>query len=483
MLDALLFINGRWVPGAGGRTVAVEDPATEAIIGHAAIAEPSDLDAALAAAAEGFLVWRATSAYERARIMRRAVEIIRARQGDIARLMTLEQGKPLADAAGEVAASADNTEWMAEEATRAYGRVLVDRTPGIHQTVHREPIGPVAAFCPWNFPALTPLRKIAGALAAGCSMILKPAEETPFTAVEIIRAFTDAGLPPGVLNLVMGEPATISAHLIASPVIRKISFTGSTAVGKRLLALAADGVKRATMELGGHSPVVVFDDVDPVAAAKLAASSKFRNAGQVCTSPTRFYVQEGIYARFTDAFAAAAAALKVGPGDGAGVQMGPLANRRRLQAVEGFVADALACGARLITGGQRIGEQGYFFQPTVLADVPANARIMQEEPFGPVVPIVPFRTVDEVKAQVNALPYGLAAYVMTRSLARAADMTETLEAGMVCVNHFTVSTPSSPFGGVKESGYGSEGGAEGLDAYLVSKSVTQRVTGADLVLE
>lgn len=483
MRDGKLYIGGRWTAGATGRTVEVVDPVTEAVIGRMAVADPTDLDAALAAAAAGFRTWRATSAYDRGRIMRRAVEILRARKADIARVMTAEQGKPLDEAAGEVATSADNTEWMAEEATRGYGRLLADRTPGVQQIVRREPIGPVAAFCPWNFPALTPARKIAGALAAGCSLVLKPAEETPFTAIEIVRAFEEAGLPAGVLNLVAGEPARISEHLIGSPVIRKISFTGSTAVGKRLLALAADGVKRATMELGGHAPVVVFDDVDPVAAARQAAASKFRNAGQVCTSPTRFYVQEGVYGAFADAFASAARALRVGPGDGAGIQMGPLANRRRLEAVGGLVADALACGATLLAGGERIGNRGFFFQPTVLGEVPDGARILREEPFGPLAPLVPFRSVAEVTAKVNALPYGLAAYVMTRSLARAAAMTETLEAGMVCVNHFTVSTPASPFGGVKESGYGSEGGVEGLDAYLVTKTVTQRVAGLDLPLE
>jgi succinate-semialdehyde dehydrogenase/glutarate-semialdehyde dehydrogenase len=480
MQHARSHVAGQWYESAGTTLLPILNPATEAVIGQVEMIDAAGLDAALASAAKGFTVWRQKSAYERAALMREAVAILRSRKDAIARLMTLEQGKPLADAAGEIATSADNIEWMAEESTRAYGRLLVPRTAGVSQMVRREPIGPVAAFCPWNFPALTPARKIAGALAAGCSLILKPSEETPLTAAEIVRAFIDAGLPAHVLNLVYGAPRQVSEHLIASEVIRKISFTGSTAVGKLLLGLAAQGVKRATMELGGHAPVVVFDDVDPVQAARQAVAAKFRNAGQVCTSPTRFYVQQGIYARFVDAFAEAARALRVDDGLSANVQMGPLANSRRVEAMSALVTDTLADGGRLVCGGTRPQGPGYFFPPTVFADVPDSARIMNEEPFGPVVPIASFTTTEEVLQRANRLPYGLAAYAMTRSLSRAATMSESLEAGMVCINHFTVSTPSSPFGGVKESGYGSEGGVEGLDAYLVTKSVTQRTAGADL---
>ncbi|MFC3674294.1 NAD-dependent succinate-semialdehyde dehydrogenase [Ferrovibrio xuzhouensis] len=479
MSEVQSHIAGEWCSGNAAELTVV-NPSTEEVVGRGRGVDAMQLDRALAAATEGFRTWRAVSPYERGKIMRRAVEIIRSRRDEIARLMAIEQGKPVAEAAGEVSTSADNIEWMAEEATRGYGRVLAEKVKGVSQFVRREPIGPVASFSPWNFPALTPARKIAGALAAGCSLILKPAEETPFTAIELVKAFVEAGLPANVLNLVYGDPRQISAHLIASPVIRKISFTGSTAVGKQLLHLAADGVKRATMELGGHAPVVVFDDVDADKAAQQAVASKFRNAGQVCTSPTRFYVQEKVYDRFVAAFTAAAQAIRCGDSLDPASQMGPLANQRRLHAIEALVADTRASGARLQCGGGRIGNKGYFFQPTVFSDVPDTAQIMSEEPFGPIAPITSFRSVDEVQQKVNALPYGLAAYVMTKSLARSAAMSEALEAGMVCVNYFSVSTPASPFGGVKESGYGSEGGTEGLDAYLVTKSVTQRVAGSDL---
>jgi succinate-semialdehyde dehydrogenase/glutarate-semialdehyde dehydrogenase len=338
-------------------------------------------------------------------------------------------------------------------------------------------VGPVAAFSPWNFPAQTPGRKIGGALAAGCSLILKPAEETPMTAAEIVRAFHDAGLPPGVLNLVYGTPSEISEHLIASPVIRKISFTGSTAVGKILLRLAANGVKRATMELGGHSPVVVFDDVDPVAAAKQAVAAKMRNAGQVCTSPTRFYVQDKIYKEFRDTFVAEARAVRVGDGLDPASQMGPLANARRIAAMETMIQDALAKRAKLLCGGKRIDRPGFYFELTVMEDVPRDALMKTEEPFGPLASIERFTDFSDVCKQMNDTPYGLAAYAMTRSSARAAAVSEAFEAGVIAINNYSVSTPASPLGGIKESGYGYEGGMEGLDAYLVTKSVMHRLDG------
>ncbi|MDQ0348105.1 NAD-dependent succinate-semialdehyde dehydrogenase [Ancylobacter vacuolatus] len=477
-MHASLYIGGEWRATPAAKPVI--NPATGESVGTVGAAGTADLDDALAAAASGFRVWSQTLAHERGRRLIEGCRLIRERIDAIARVMTLEQGKPLTEAKGEIAISVDNLEWMAEEATRAYGRILVPRTPGIQQFVHREPIGPVAAFTPWNFPALTPLRKIAGALAAGCSLILKPSEETPLTAFELVRAFHDAGLPPGVLNLVFGRSAEISAHLIASPVIRKITFTGSTPVGKHLLGLAAQGAKRATMELGGHAPVIVCDDVDVASAAALAVKAKFRNAGQVCTCPTRFFVQEGVYDAFVDAFTAATRKIVVGNGLEPGVEMGPLANARQLSAIEGLVRDAVERGARITTGGRRIGNDGLFYEPTVLADVPDTARMMSEEPFGPVAPIQKVASLDEAVAKANALPFGLASYVMTRSLSRADRLSRAIEAGMVVVNHFTVSTPSSPFGGVKESGYGSEGGVEGLDAYLVTKSVTMRLAGEDL---
>jgi succinate-semialdehyde dehydrogenase / glutarate-semialdehyde dehydrogenase len=475
------FIGGQWYTSPRTTDLPVINPATGASFGTVDMIDRAGLDAALASAAQGFHLWRDKTAYERGAILREAVRILRSRKDQIAKTMTLEQGKPLAESLGEVSTSADNIEWMAEEATRVYGRLLVPRNEGVSQVVRREPVGPVASFCPWNFPALTPARKIAGALAAGCSLVLKPSEETPYTAAELVRAFTDAGVPPHVLNLVYGDAEMVSSHLIASDVIRKISFTGSTAVGKKLLGLAAAGVKRATMELGGHAPVLIFDDVDPVHAARQAVVAKFRNAGQVCTSPTRFYIQERIYPSFVEEFAKAARSLVLGSGMDAKTQLGPLANKRRVQAMESLVANTLASGARLVCGGSRPPLDGYFFEPTVFADVPESARIMNEEPFGPLVPMASFTTIGDGIERANRLPFGLAAYAMTRSLSRAAQASEQLEAGMVCINHYTVSTPASPFGGVKESGYGAEGGTEGMDAYLVTKSVTQRTAGADLL--
>lgn len=477
-MHAPLYISGRWIET--GNTALVIDPASGEEIGTVGRADAGHLDQSLEAAQRGFDLWSRTPAHERGQILRKGCEIIRARAEDIGTILSREQGKPVPEAIGEVRTSVDNLEWMAEEATRAYGRVLVPRTPGIEQVVRRYPIGPVAAFTPWNFPALTPMRKLGGALAAGCSIILKPSEETPFTAVELVRAFAEAGVPAGVINLTFGDPRLISGHLIDSPVIRKITFTGSSAVGKILQARAAQGVKRATMELGGHAPVIVCDDVDVESAAKLAVKSKFRNAGQVCTSPTRFFVQKGVYEPFVDAFVEATKALRVGNGQEKGVDMGPLANERQIKSVEAFVADAVGAGARLATGGNRIGNRGYFYEPTVLADVPDTARIMSEEPFGPIVPFQSFDSLDEAIAKSNALPFALAGYVMTRSLSRSARISDDMEAGMVVVNHFAVSTPYSPFGGMKESGDGLEGGIEGFEAYLVSKTVTSRVAGGDL---
>jgi len=477
-MQAPLFIAGQWIETA--QTAPVFNPATGDTLGTVSRADIDHLDQCLSAVRQGFEVWRRTPAHERGQIMRKACAIIRERATEIGTILSQEQGKPVPEATGEVRTSVDNLEWMAEEASRAYGRVLVPRTPGVEQTVRKYPIGPVAAFTPWNFPALTPLRKIGGALAAGCSIVLKPSEETPFTAVELVKAFAEAGVPDGVLNLVFGDSRLISGRLIDSPIIRKITFTGSTAVGKILQARAAEGVKRATMELGGHAPVIVCDDVDVASAAKLAVKSKFRNAGQVCTSPTRFFVQKGVYEDFIDAFVNETKRLKIGNGQQEGVDMGPLANERQLKSVEGFVNDAVKSGARLVTGGGRVGNRGYYFEPTVLADVPDTARIMFEEPFGPVVPFQPFDTLDGALEKANALPFALAGYVMTKSLSRSAHLSEEMVAGMVVVNHFTVSTPSSPFGGMKESGDGLEGGIEGLDAYLVSKTVTSRIAGKDL---
>jgi succinate-semialdehyde dehydrogenase/glutarate-semialdehyde dehydrogenase len=418
-------------------------------------------------------VWRATSAYDRAKIMRKAADLVRERAQDIARIMTQEQGKVLPESTGEALVTADIIEWFAEEGRRAYGRIVPGRARGVRQIVVQEPIGVVAAFTPWNFPTLTPARKIGASLAAGCSIVIKASEETPASCVALVRCFVDAGLPPGVINLVFGVPAKVSEHLIASDVVRKVSFTGSVPVGKHLAGLAAKGMKRATMELGGHSPVVVFGDADPEKTADTIAAFKFRNAGQVCISPTRFYVQEPVYDRFLKRFTEFATAVKVGDGLDDGITMGPMANARRLEAMEAMVTDSKGRGGKIVTGGKRRGNQGYFFEPTVVADLPDDSKLMTEEPFGPIAPVTTFKSFDEVVERANSLPYGLAAYAFTSSARTANLIGDALDAGMVGVNSIAVSTPETPFGGVKESGYGHEGGIEGLEAYTVKKFISQ----------
>jgi succinate-semialdehyde dehydrogenase / glutarate-semialdehyde dehydrogenase len=467
-----LFIDGQWGPAAAGGSLPVLNPATGEQIGTLARAERADLDRALAAADRGFKVWRNTSAYERAKIMRAAANLLRERAEGIAQLMTMEQGKPLAESRMETLAGADIIEWFAGEAQRAYGRVIPSRAPHVFQTVVREPVGPVAAFAPWNFPINQVVRKVSAALAAGCSIIAKGPEETPASPAELVRVFADAGVPAGVINLVYGDPGTISSYLIPHPVIRKITFTGSTAIGKKLAGLAGEHMKRATMELGGHGPAIVFEDADIELATRLLAAGKFRNAGQVCVSPTRFLVQEGVYDQFVEGFAAAARAIKVGDGLAEGTVMGPLANARRVQAMEGFVQDAVQQGAKLVTGGERIGNAGNFFQPTVLSRVPTTARAMNEEPFGPLALMVPFAKLDDAITEANRLPYGLAAYAYTRSSATSQALSTSVESGMISINHAGLALVETPFGGVKESGYGSEGGSEAIDSYLVTKFIT-----------
>ncbi|HUC68376.1 MAG TPA: NAD-dependent succinate-semialdehyde dehydrogenase [Stellaceae bacterium] len=468
-----LYIDGEWISGGGRESEPVINPATEKPLATLTHANKADLDRALEAAERGYKVWRATAPYERARIMRKAAEIFRERLEPIARILTMEQGKVIAEARIEVAVSADIIEWYAEEGKRSYGRIIPGRVAGVRQMTVQEPVGVCAAFTPWNFPGVTPARKIGGALGAGCSLIIKASEETPGTCVELVRAFHEAGLPKGVLNLVFGVPARISEHIIASDIVRKVSFTGSVPVGKHLTKLAAEGMKRTTMELGGHSPVIVFGDADPEKSAEIAAAGKFRNAGQVCISPTRFYVQENNYDRFVKRFADYAKGLKLGDGLTDGTTMGPLANPRRLDAMEGFVADAKKRGAEILAGGARHGNQGFFFAPTVVANIPDDSRLMTEEPFGPVAPITPFKTFDEVVARANALPFGLAAYTFTSSTRTANLISDALESGMVGVNSLAISTPETPFGGMKESGYGHEGGIEGLEAYTQKKLVVQ----------
>lgn len=468
-----LFIDGAWRPASSGYALDVVNPATGERIGRVAHAHRADLDAALAAADKGFKIWSRVSAFERAKLMRKAANLLRERADHVARLLTMEQGKPLAEAKGETLAGADVIDWFAEEARRAYGRVIPARAEGIYQLVVKEPVGPVAAFTPWNFPINQVVRKLSAALAAGCSIIVKAPEETPASPAELIRCFADAGVPAGVVNLVYGVPAEISEYLIPHPVIRKISFTGSTTVGKHLAALAGRYMKRATMELGGHAPAIVFDDADIDVASKLLASAKFRNAGQVCISPTRMLVQENVYAQFVAGFLAATERVKVGDGLETGTTMGPLANARRVTAMEQFIADAVKTGAELRAGGSRIGNKGNFFEPTVLTDVPREARVMNEEPFGPLAMINRFQSFEDVVQEANRLPYGLAAYAYTRSAKTANAIAAAVETGMMAINHHGLALPEVPFGGVKDSGYGSEGGLEAIESYLNTKFVTQ----------
>ncbi|MDF2997408.1 MAG: Aldehyde dehydrogenase [Xanthobacteraceae bacterium] len=470
--DVQLYIDGTWRTGSAHAGDPILNPATEEKIGTVAHAGREDLDAALKAAEKGFRIWSRVSAHERYKLMRKAAEILRGRADEVARIMTLEQGKPLAEALMETQAAADTIDWFAEEARRQYGRVIPARAGNVEQIVVREPVGPVAAFTPWNFPINQAVRKVSAALAAGCSVILKGPEETPASCAALVKAYEDAGLPAGVVNLVFGVPSEISEYLIPHPIIRKISFTGSTVVGKKLAALAGAHMKRVTMELGGHAPAVVFEDADLDLAVKMLSGAKFRNAGQVCVSPTRLLVHETLYDRFVDGFTEATRQIKVGNGLDEGVRMGPLANHRRVEAMEALTADALAHGAKLTTGGERIGNKGYFFQPTVLTDVPLSARIMSEEPFGPVVPISPFSSRDAVIEEANRLPYGLAAYAYTRSAANATEFSRRIESGMVSINHHGLALPETPFGGIKDSGYGSEGGTEAMEAYVNTKFVT-----------
>lgn len=467
-----LFIDGEWIAAGSRRVQRVVNPATGAALGELPLVDAADLDRALAAAGAAFRKWRRTTAEERARVLKGAAQLIRQRADQIARVATLEEGKTLPEARVEAHMVANLFEFYAEECRRTYGRALV-RATGTRSLVLKEPVGPVAAFAPWNFPIGNPGRKLGAPVAAGCSVILKPAEEAPASAIEVVRALVDAGLPSGVVQLVFGVPDEVSRHLLASPIIRKLSFTGSTAVGKHLLTLAAATVKRCTMELGGHAPVIVFDDADLDRTVELLAAAKCRNAGQVCVSPTRFYVQQGIYERFLAAFTERMRRTKVGDGLAEGTQMGPMANPRRPAAMERFIDDSRACGARLLTGGERHGKEGFFWQPTVLADVPVGAKIMNEEPFGPVAVVTPFATFDEAVEQANRLPYGLAAYAFTESGKRAMLIGDAIEAGMVAINVVALAAVDAPFGGVKESGFGAEDGPEGLEACLVTKTLHQ----------
>ena len=466
-----LLIDNQWCDAANGKTIAVVNPATGLEIGRVAHAGIADLDRALLSAKKGFALWRNTPAIERSNIMRRAAVLMRERAADIGALMTQEQGKPLIEAKMEAMASAEIIEWCAEEGRRTYGRIVPARAMNVSAQVHKEPVGIVAAFTPWNFPINQVVRKLSAALATGCSIIVKAPEETPASPAALIQAFVDAGVPPGVISLVYGDPAEISGYLIPHPLVRKITFTGSTPVGKQLAAMAGLHMKRATMELGGHAPVIVAEDADIALALKTAGTMKFRNAGQVCVSPTRFLVHNAVKAEFTKGLVAIAEKLRVADGMAEGTQMGPLANARRVTAMTALTADALAKGATLATGGERIGTSGNFFAPTVFTDLPMNADLLNTEPFGPMAAIQGFDALEDAINEANRLPFGLASYAFTSSLKNAHMLSQRLEVGMLWVNQGGAPWAEMPFGGVKDSGYGSEGGTEILEAYLNTKAV------------
>ena len=471
--ELALYIDGEFVAGDGRKTQDVTNPATMEVLGRLPHASGADLDRALLAAQRAFASWRKTSPLERSAVLRRVAELARERAPAIARAITLDNGKPLAEALVEVNGSAEHAEWHAEECRRIYGRVIPPRNPQVRQLVVREPVGVCVAFTPWNFPFNQAIRKIVAALGAGCTLVLKGPEESPSAIVALAQLFHDAGLPAGVFNIVWGVPSEVSRHLIESPITRKVSFTGSVPVGKQLAALAGAHMKRVTMELGGHSPVLVFADADMAQAAEMLARFKVRNAGQVCVSPTRFYVQEGGYDAFVARFTEVMASIKVGNGLHEGVQMGPLAHARRVTTMQGLVEDATRHGARVLTGGSTLDMAGSFFAPTVVTDIPDEARLMTEEPFGPIAPIVRFKDTAEVLRRANSLPFGLASYVFTNSIKTSTEVSNGLEAGMVNINHFGMAHAELPFGGVKDSGIGSEGGTESFDGYLVTKMITQ----------
>ncbi|UVL48283.1 NAD-dependent succinate-semialdehyde dehydrogenase [Pseudomonas moraviensis] len=468
-----LFIGGQWLTAHDRATAAVVNPATGEEIGQVPLATADDLDHALELARLSFDQWRQTVPDQRAKILKRAADLILERAPQIAAQMTLEEGKPLRESLDEVTRAAEYFEWFAESARRIDGRVVPANRPGVLQLVKRQAIGPVAAFTPWNFPAITPARKLSAALAAGCSVVLKPGEESPSTALALARALDDAGLPKGVLQVVFGVPDQVSSHLIASPIIRKVTFTGSVPIGRLLSARAAEGVKPITLELGGHGPVLVFADADIEKAAVEGVANRFRGTGQVCISSTRFLIQREAYAEFVEHFVAATQALKIGDGMDPQTQVGPLANPRQLAKMEQLIADAVEKGARVLAGGEALPGAGFFFQPTVLADVPMHARVMHEEPFGPIAILMPFDELSDGLQEANRLPYGLSAYAFTSNARTAIDVADGLEAGMIGINQYRIVATELPFGGMKESGHGSEGGIEGIEHYLTNKFISQ----------
>lgn len=474
-----MLINGEWVADGGNGSMPVLNPATEEVLGQMPKASTEQLDAALAAADDAFADWSAKPAIERFNILRKGADLIRERADEIARIVTLEMGKPLAQSVGEVAGAADVIDFQAEEAKRAGGRMIPAR--GAHilsQQVHHVPVGPSVLLTPWNFPVNLPARKLGGALAAGCTVILKPSEDTPVSAQLLVKAMIDGGVPKGVINLVYGDPGPVSEHLIASPVVRKVSFTGSTEVGKHLGALAAQGMKRFTPELGGHAPVIVSENADFASAVAACASVKFRNAGQVCVSPTRFLVARSIYDKFVAEFTEQTKKIKVGNAMADdSVEMGPLAHARRVPAMDYILEDLGGNRGEILTGGKAIEGKGFFYEPTVVASPSADSRLMNEEPFGPIAGIVPFDDLEDAVATANSLRYGLAAYAFTSSQNESYYLGKALRSGMVAINHLLVAAPETPFGGVGDSGFGSEGGTEGYLGYTDTKFITVAKSG------
>ena len=468
-----LFINGKLISADDRHTQPIINPATGEVLAYLPHATVKDLDTALEAAHLAFQSWKNSSPMVRSSILRKVAQLTRDQSRDIAHNLTLDQGKPLAESLSEVSSCADHADWHAEECRRIYGRVILPRQPDVRQLVIREPVGVCVAFSPWNFPCNQAIRKITAAIAAGCTIILKGPEDSPSAVMAIARLFQEAGLPPGVLNIVWGNPPQVSDYLIRSPIVRKVSFTGSVQVGKQIAALAGAHMKRITMELGGHSPVLVFEDADIERAAKMLARFKIRNAGQVCISPTRFYVQKNVFEKFLEIFVDTLAKVKVGNGLDANVDMGPLAHERRVEMMGRFVENARKVGGSVVLGGDAISGKGFFFSPTVVTGIPDTAMLMQEEPFGPIAPIVSFNEMNEVINRANSLPFGLASYVFTNNLKTATHVSNALEAGLVNINHFGSALPETPFGGIKDSGMGSEGGLETFDGYLTTKFISQ----------
>jgi succinate-semialdehyde dehydrogenase/glutarate-semialdehyde dehydrogenase len=469
-----LYINGQWVDGSGGKKLAVTNPATEETISEVAFGTREDCRKAIEAAHQAMPAWAKLTSWDRAKVLKKTADLMRERADGIARTLTMEQGKPLAEAKGEVLHSADTFEWFAEEGKRAYGQVIPNSLPGKRHLTFKHPVGVVGAIGPWNFPITLQARKIAPALAAGCTIVCKPASQTPLSLLNVFDCLIEAGLPAGVANLIMGPAGEIANEFVENPVVRKISFTGSTAVGKDLMRAAAGQVKRLSLELGGHAPFIVFPDADPEAVAKAAVIGKFRNNGQVCISPSRFFVHEKVQKQFTEVAVETAKALKLGNGLDAGTEIGPMFEKKAMDNTIGLVQDAASKGAKLLTGGKRDErfERGYFFEPTILSGLPSNAKVLTEEPFAPVMPILDFSKLDEVIAAANNTVYGLAAYVFTNDLTVAWKMAEGLEAGIIGVNDPVPATPQCPFGGMKESGLGRELAHEGLEAYLETKYVS-----------